>query len=64
MDQSSKLEGQSVGATGLKEVAQRAGTEHEDKRERSILNLSIGIPEKDVGLLQQSQERPFAHANC
>ena len=44
----SKLEGQSLWAMVLKEVAQRAGIETEDKRERSVLILSIGIPEHDV----------------
>lgn len=60
----SKLEGQNVWTTGLKEVAWRAGIEPEDEREMNVLDLSIGITGKDVDLLQQSQERHFAHAKC
>ena len=60
----SKLECRRVWATGLKDVAQRAGLEPEDERERNVLSLSIGTPGKDVHLLQQLKERLFAHADC
>lgn len=60
----SKLEGQNVWATGLKEVARLAGIEPEYEREGNVLDLSIGTSGKDVDLLQQSKEGLFAHANC
>lgn len=47
----------------LKEVAQPAGIEPKNERERTPFNFSIGIPEKDIELLRQSHEILIGHAN-
>ena len=52
-----------VSAIELKEVAQPAGIEPDNERERKPFNLSIGIPQKDVELLRQSHEKLVEHAN-
>lgn len=52
-----------IPAIELKEVAQPAGIEPKNERERKPFNLSIGIPEKDIELLRQSHERLIGHAN-
>ena len=52
-----------ISALDLKEVAQPAGIEPENERERKPFNLSIGIPEEDVEVLRQSHERLVGHAN-
>lgn len=52
-----------IPAIELKEVAQPAGIEPENERDRKPFNFSIGIPEKDVERLRQSHERLVGHAN-
>ena len=47
----------------LKKVAQPAGLEPENERERKPFNLTIGISEKDAESLRKSHERLVGHAN-
>lgn len=47
----------------MKEVAQPAGIEPENERDRKPFDFSIGISEKDVESLRQSHERLVGHAN-
>ncbi|CAD6580217.1 MAG: hypothetical protein ASARMPREDX12_002314 [Alectoria sarmentosa] len=52
-----------IPAIVLQEVAQPAGIEPENERDRKPFNLSIDIPKKDVEVLRQSHERLVGHAN-
>ncbi|CAF9942943.1 MAG: hypothetical protein ALECFALPRED_010274 [Alectoria fallacina] len=52
-----------IPAIVLQEVAQPAGIQPENERDRKPFNLSIGIPKTDVELLRQSHERLVGHAN-
>lgn len=52
-----------IPAIELKEVAEAAGIEPENERDRKPFNLSIGIPEEDIESLRQSHERLVGHAN-
>ena len=52
-----------ISAIQLEEVAQPAGIEPENERERKPFNFSISMPEKDIEVLRQSQERLVGHAD-
>ena len=52
-----------ISAIVLNEVAQPAGIEPENERERKPFNLSIGIPGKDIELLRQSHKSLVEHAD-
>ena len=52
-----------IPAIELKEVAQPAGKEPDNERERKPFNLSIGIPKNDIELLRQSHDKLVGHAN-
>lgn len=52
-----------IPAIELKEVAQPAGIEPENERERKPFNFAIGISDKDIESLRQSHEKLVGHAN-
>ena len=52
-----------ISAIDLNEVAQPAGIEPDNERERKPFNLSIGIPGKDIELLRQSHKSLVEHVD-